>query len=58
MSDPVARQLIDKRERDSIKSVLELSLEDIKHLNFGVYDKILPMFTYRDPDWMTIVFLE
>ena len=50
MKDSVFRTFISKTGTESIRLVLELSLEDIKNLNFGVYDKSLPIFTYRDPD--------
>ena len=46
MNDPVARTLIAKTGTQSIRSVLELSYEDIDQLNFGVYDKTLPILTY------------
>ena len=56
MNDP--RTFISKTEIESIKSILELSFEDINQLKFGVYDETLPILIGKGADWMAIVLLK
>ena len=53
MNDPVARTLISITWIDSTRSGLELSLEDIQDLNFGVYNIPIPiLFTGSMIGWL------
>ena len=57
MNDPTSQILLARTGTASSKSVLELSFKDICQLNFGVYDKTVPILT-DGSDYLAIKLLK